>query len=395
MSHASTITRTHVLRHRVRVQQLDRALDPDREVTDATVLDLGVQETGTGGAAWSLANRGVPVSADPTTWSGALALAWTVRGAAHLYRRADLRHVEQALRPWSPDDAARRVYAARAPLLAAGIAVPDALAAVAVEMRRLVTDAMPKGELSTLLARAMPEPYLRWCAGCGATHLYELPFRLAALHAGLELEPGTSPPVLRRVRGWRDAQVGDLSPAPVPTGVAREGTAGRVDLVRAYLHVLGPAAPPQVAAFLDAPVAQVRARWPSDARELVLDGHPVWVLDADAGALLAAADTPLDPDGPHVRLLGPFDPYLQLRDRELLVADAAHRGDLWRTLGRPGAVVADGEVVGTWRAHASGRGLRLELDPWAPWGTPLTRAVQVEEQRLAEHRGLELRVGVA
>lgn len=388
----TAVTRSHVLRRRVRAQQLDRAPDDARRPTDADALDLGVQDTGTGGAAWSLANRGLPLGADAAAWPDDLAIAWTVRGAPHGYRRTDLPAVEAALRPYSPADAAKRVYDASKPLRAAGIEVPDALAAIAREMRRIVTRPTVKGEMSTRLTSAMPDPYLRFCRPCDATHLYEMPFRLAALHAGLELEPGTSPPVLRRVPGWPADHVADLSPAPEVTGSpgAHPGSAARLDVVRAYLHHLGPATPADVAAYLDAPVADVTARWPHDVREVTVDGEPRWVLDADADDLLTAADTTPGSDAPLVRLLGPFDLYLQARDRRLLVPDPAQQKDLWRTLGRPGAVLVDGEVLGTWRPKAAGRRLTVALDPWQPWTAPVRRAVDAQAELLAAHRGLTL-----
>ena len=49
-----TISRTQVLSYRVHVQQLDRS--GAHQVTDAAILDLGVQDTGTDGAGWALAN---------------------------------------------------------------------------------------------------------------------------------------------------------------------------------------------------------------------------------------------------------------------------------------------------------------------------------------------------
>ncbi len=67
-----------------------------------------------------------------------------------------------------------------------------------------------------------------------------------------------------------------------------------------------------------------------------------------------------------MRLVGPHDPYLQLCDGELLIADEARRKILWPVLGRPGAIVADGEVAGTWRPRASGRKLTVRIDPWGP-----------------------------
>lgn len=365
------MSRAQVLRYRLHAQQLDRPTRTDRRPDDAAILDLGVQDTGPDGALWALALRGVPVRAKE--WPGELALAWTVRASPHAYRRADLRAVERALRPYSEADAAKRVLNAAAPLADAGIPVLDALAAVSRTMREVVDEPLVKGTLSTRMTAQMSEPYLRWCPGCQATHLYEMPFRLAALHAGLELEPDTSPPVVRRIPRWPASQVGNLERAD-------DGDDGPVDLLRGLLHLLGPLTPKQAADYLDSPVREVKARWPQDAVEV--DGMPGSVLDADLAAL---ADPP---DEPLVRLLGPYDLFLQGRDRELLVPDRTRHKALWPSIGRPGAVLADGEVVGTWRPRAKGKRLALELDEWVPWSSRTRAAVRLEHERLAEFRGV-------
>ncbi|KQT00959.1 winged helix DNA-binding domain-containing protein [Cellulomonas sp. Leaf395] len=367
------VTRTQVLRYRVHAQQLDRATRKDRRPDAAAILDLGVQDTGPDGALWALALRGVPVTAHD--WPRELALAWTVRASPHAYRRSDLPAVEKALRPYSEADAAKRVINASAPLAQAGIPVLEALAVVSRTMRDVVEKPIVKGELSTRMTAEMIEPYLRWCPGCKATHMYEMPFRLATLHAGLELEPYTSPPVVRRIPRWPASQVGNLERSD-------DADDGPLDLLRGLLHLLGPSTVKQAAEYLDSPVREVQARWPQDAVEVDVDGSPAYVLDEDLAAL---QDPPYEP---LVRLLGPYDLFLQGRDRDLLVPEKAHHKPLWPTIGRPGAVLADGEIVGTWRPRAKGKQLAIELDEWVPWSTRTKAAVEVEHERLAQFRGV-------
>ena len=131
-----------------------------------------------------------------------VALAWTLRSSPHYYRRTELTDVMVATSPFSDADAAKRVVGADKPLKAAGIPARQGLAEVAGKMRTVVTQPMVKGEVSTRLTPLLDEPYRRDCRACNAVHAWESSFRLSALYAGLELEPGTSPPVLRRIPGW-------------------------------------------------------------------------------------------------------------------------------------------------------------------------------------------------
>ena len=394
---AARIARTDVLRHRARAQQLDRQDAGADWVTSTAVLDLGVQDTGGDGAAWALALRGARLTA--TTATPGLALAWTLRGAPHAYRRTDLPHLLRALAPASEADARRRVFDASKPLVAAGTDVTDALVTVARAMREVVAGPTVKGELSGRLTGLLPEPYLRWCRPCGATHVFEQTFRIASLHAGLELEPGTSPPVLRRAPELPDdlveAHLTDFR-ALVATPLVDRSVPAALDPVRGVLALLGPARASDVAGFLDVPPADVRRHVaPLLAAGDVVEVDVVSPAD-DVERRWALADALEPPAGgggrrgaPPVRLLGPFDLFLQGRDRELLVPDADRRRELWPALGRPGAVLADGEVVGTWRPRAKGRRLAVLLDPWVPWDAGLEEAVDAEIARLAAFRGLE------
>jgi hypothetical protein len=356
-----SVTRQQVLGFRVRAQQLDRE---SGGLADTSVLDLGVQDSGPDGARWALSVRGVDVSA----LSGReLAKVWTARGAPHVYRRTDLASIAAAVEPFSDADAGKRIYDAAKALKAAGISNLAGLDAVAAAMRSVVTEPLSKGEVSTKVTALMTPPYLRFCRGCNATHLFEMPFRLAALRAGLELEANTSPPVLRRLPRFKRA--------------AESSRAH--DVVRAYLRLLGPATPKHVADYLDAPVKDVKTRWPSDTIEISVDGEQRWLLADDEQALAGGRAR-------STRLLGPFDLFLQARDRSLLVADPVHAKALWPVLGRPGAVLVDGEIAGMWRPRKSGRNFKVHLDLWAKASPALRNAVGEQAERLAAFRQVSL-----
>lgn len=358
------IDRHRILRFRMGAQQLDRS---GGTPADTAVLDFGAQDTGPDGGRWALALRGVDVAAAD---HDELVLLWTVRGAPHLYRREDVGRVATAVEPYSEADAAKRVFNASKPLKSAGIGVLDALAEAAGRMRAIVTEPMTKGELSGRLAEELPEPYLRFCGPCGTVHMYEQPFRLAASRAGLELAPGTSPPVLR----------------PVP-GFAKAAAEARFDLVRSYVRLLGPATPKHVAEFLDSPVKEVKAHWPEDAVEVGVEGpaggERRWILAGDEAALRSA-------EAEGTRLLGPYDLFLQARDRATLVPDPARAKELWPVLGRPGAVLVDGAIVGTWRPRKAGKKFTVLVRPWEGMSAPAREAVVEQAWRLARHRGVAL-----
>jgi len=367
------IDRTQLLLARFQRQDLHREPGHHAAVGDVALLDLGVQDTGGDGAPWALAVRGAPAPTEEV-----LVYAWTLRGAPHAYRRSDAAAVAVATAPWSEADAAKRIFDAARPLRAAGIPVLEALRTVADHARDIVRRPTVKGDLSRELTARLPEPFLRWCRPCQATHCYEQPFRLAALQAGLELDAGTSPPVLRRIAGLRPNQLRRGGDQAEP----------RLDVVRNHLRFYPGAGVKDVAEHVDTPVKEVRARWPEDAVEIEVTGaaEPTagWVLAEDLDALRAA-----EPTGA-LRLLGGYDPYLQLRDRALLVPDAARRKALWPVLGRPGAVVRDGEVVATWRPRTSGRRLTLLVEPWGPLSRREHERIEAEAERLAAHRGVAL-----
>ncbi len=372
---APQVSREQVIAHRWRAHELDRDPGAASGLDDVAMLDVGVQDTGPVAARWALVNRGL------ASYDEAEALlAWTVRSSPHLYRRADAAAVAVATAPLSEIDAAKRVFDASKPLRQAGIPVLEALAVIAQTQRDLVRRPTVKGALSTALTDRLEPHSLRYCRPCDAVHAWENPFRMAPLQGGLELQPGTSPPVLQRIPGLR------------PLYFRRPGTDAepRFDQVRGYLRFFGPARPQEVAAHLDSAVKEVKAHWPDDAVPVEVDGFPGvsgarFALEEDVASLASGPDR-----AGRVRLLAPFDPWLQLRERATLVEDRTRAKDLWRNLGRPGAVVVDGEVVGTWRPKSAGARLTITWEPWARLTKAQVVRAEHEAAVLAEVRGQQL-----
>lgn len=149
-------------------------------------------------------------------------------------------------------------------------------------------------------------------------------------------------------------------------------------LVHRYLHFLGPAT---VEAFvrwggIDSPaaVAAFEALRPS----LVAVRTPIgegWILAEDEPMLRAPAAKPAA-----ARLLPSGDPYYLLwnADRQLLVADATHRSELWTSRVWPGAVLVSGEIVGTWRRARA----VVIVTPWRKLSAEERDAVEAEAASL-------------
>ena len=357
-------TREQVLAYRVAVQGLHR---DGSAVDDLGVLDIGVQDAPGYPAALAFAAR-LPAGTDlGTVGPGAgLALAWTLRGAPHVHRRRDLDRIGRALWPLSEADAAGRLNESGPSIARQGIPALEQFGLAVAAMREVVRAPVAKGAASTAVTQRIPPVMWRDCRVCKAQHVSDSAMRAAAPAAGLEIEPDTSPPVLLPRAGAR-------RPSRVDRAAVRE-------LVRGYLTYLGPAGPAEAAGYFGARRADVEALWPDDLVEVRAAGRAAWL---PTGALDPIGVAP-EPDA--VRLLGPFDPYLQARDRDLMVPDKALHKLLWPVLGRPGAVLVDGEVAGVWRPKTSGRRLTLTVESFGPLRPAVWRQVEDEAQRVAEVR---------
>jgi hypothetical protein len=364
------VSREQVLAYRTVAQGL---LRESTEVGDLAVLDLGVQEAmGQPAAAAFDARLPAPQPGDAPLSNvfgpgQPLALVWSLRGAPHVHRRAELNALAGALFPLSEADAAGRLNETGPSVAKSGIAALEQYRLAVAAMADVVTGPTAKGAASTAVTRQLPDVLGRDCRACKTRHVSDSAMRVSALAAGLELEPGTAPPVLLPRKGARRP--------------AKPNRSMLAAMIRAYLTLLGPATQADVAGYLGTRRADLDAYWPEDLVEVMVEGRKTHLPSGAAGALAAARQPEL------VRLLGGFDPILQARDRDLIVPDTALQKALWPVLGRPGALFVDGAVVGTWRPKTAGAKLTLSVEAFVPLPASTWKQVEVEAERVAGLRG--------
>jgi hypothetical protein len=176
---------------------------------------------------------------------------------------------------------------------------------------------------------------------------------------------------------WEGARAPTIWTVPAPGVDPQEA---RRELARRYLHVMGPGTtdafahragigvPSGLAAF-----EALRVR--DELTEVRTPVGDALILASDEGAFRA---TP-GPTAP-ARLLPSGDTYFLLwdRDRELLVADTKHRGELWTSRVWPGALLVGGEIVGTWRRANE----KLSIQQWRRLTPTEREAVEAEAAAL-------------
>lgn len=163
---------------------------------------------------------------------------------------------------------------------------------------------------------------------------------------------------------------------------------GERELVRKYLRCYGPSTTADFAAWLGSSPKQARRLWNSLAEELVpvrVEGRTRYLLADELDALLESGG-----EEERLLLLGPHDPYLDLRDRWVVLADPALQRRVWRTVSNPGALVQGGEILGIWTAKVREGRMELRIDAWNRLTSRQRRQAEEQAQAYAAFRKLEL-----
>jgi hypothetical protein len=170
---------------------------------------------------------------------------------------------------------------------------------------------------------------------------------------------------------WDGSRQADIWSVPAPEMDPHQA---RLELVRRYLHVFGPATPEAFAGWAGIRSIRAIAAFETLGKSLTPVRSPIgdaWILSQDE-PVFRAAPGPAAP----ARLLPSGDTWflLQGADRELLVSNERERRALWTSRVWPGALLVQGETVGTWRRaeHV------LIIQPWRRLSRAQRDAVEAE-----------------
>lgn len=289
-----------------------------KDVLDDLLL-LGIRNSGPAGAEQSLIQRTSRIGsvgvANAISLEGPLVSLWSVRGAPHAHRLTHLDFVRDALAPQASDDG--------------GPAYVEAVAEVAAALSAVVTGPTSKADASTEVTARVSPALVSWCARCKADHVPDGLFRAAGRQALLVLGPDRATTL-----------------HPTPKHPQEEIDHPRLELLRAFFRVNGPTSRPLFRDWTESGTEATADLWKELGDELVrveIDKRRYDLPEALVDEVRKA------PRAEGVALVPPNDAYLRQVDRTLLVPDSKRRGEVWRALSAPGALLVDGEVAGTWR----------------------------------------------
>ncbi len=327
---------------------------------DLGVAPLGLPDVDHGGAAAALAVRadlGDETLADVVE-EGRLVPTYGARAAGALARPDDLHYVSHALlRPDLRSDA--------------DAALVDRLATAALRALR-EHGPMTKEQLGEAIASDTPPEAMRSCERCGRDHPDDGLVKRLAWSGRLRIEHAERCTDRVAAAGrWR------------PARHRRVRDQQRVELVRRFLRLHGPATVEDLAAWAGIDDGYASACWSLVSDDLVAVSAPHgdgWVDRADLDLLRDP------PPASSPRLVPGYDPLLQTRQRHSLVADRAQQRRIWRSTANPGVVIAHDEIAGTWRARTSGGRLDVRL---RSFGAELpAQELEADASAVARARGL-------
>jgi hypothetical protein len=160
------------------------------------------------------------------------------------------------------------------------------------------------------------------------------------------------------------------------------------ELARRYLNQFGPSSPEAFAGWAGIRLPAAITTFDRLRRSLtpvVTPIGPAWLLKRDVHTMREPSRSDAV-----VRLLPSGDNYCLLKgaERSLLVPNAAQRDLLWTSRLWPGAILAGGEIVGTWRRSKH----TVTAHPWTRLSATVSDAIKTEAVSLPLPGSADMRI---
>jgi hypothetical protein len=307
-----------------------------------------------------------------------LVQVWSMRVSPFFVPADDLPVFTTALLP-RDEAAARWMVPKLLPRLdAAGISAKAAMERIAAAAASVLDGReLGKSDLQDGIEERVALDIWPWCDKCKLRHISDAQLHPIGWAGVCCFGPRVSnAPRFVRTDQWLGR------PLPAHTGRARD--TARAELVRRYLRCYGPSDAAAFAEWAGVPPSEARHGWQVVEPEMAavtVGGRRLSVLADDLPRLEAP------PASSGARLLPPNDPYLLLRDRDLLLPDRAARDVIWRTSGALGAALVRGSVIGTWRMQTRRGRLAVVVDVLTDLSREDRTALEVEASVVAGFRG--------
>lgn len=160
-------------------------------------------------------------------------------------------------------------------------------------------------------------------------------------------------------------------------------------LVRKFLHCYGPATKDALMGWLGCSGQQAKRLWNTIADEtapVVVDNKTAYMLSEDIESLLYS-----EKSEDRLILLGAHDPYLDIKDRNVLLEDKALQKMVWKTVGNPGVVLKDGRIAGLWKTKTQKNKLDISMHLFETFQLSEKKKLEALAEEYAEFRRLGLK----
>ena len=296
---------------------------------------------------------------DALVTSKTLLQTWSLRGAPHIYRVSQAPYYSQGLLPKTEQELVGFIQGIQPALEISGMKAGQVVDLTIEAIQHVLDGRIIEGKkdldraLSTWITAQLTEaqrsawqqPSLYAKDQSLGEAMVSFALRIAALRGLICFaERQGQKPAFVRTDQWLGKPFSDTSDAA-------KNNAASAGLLRRYLSGCGPSNSQDFSAWAGIKLDQAKRIWEllaGDIIEVQLNGKTVWLLEQD----LPRLEQP--PQAAGARLLPAHDPYLQLRDHAVLIANPKIQRQLWRTAGSPGLILMDGQPAALWRMRKQG-----------------------------------------